>query len=390
MLGVYIHIPYCRHKCNYCNFYSIVSRNTAPQMIDAIIREMHLRKEEYFTPADIGAHSVNDKALLDTLYIGGGTPSLLEKPLIIKLFENVHSLFQLNDDSEITIETNPDDITQENLQLWKDLGINRLSIGIQSFRDEDLHYLHRIHNAQKAEDCIAQARDAGFKDVTIDLIYGIPTLSDENWISNLEMFKALNIPHLSAYSLTVEPKTALHHLIKKGKLQPVDELHSSQQFKLLMQFMESNNYLHYEISNFCLPGHFAKHNLSYWKSINYLGFGPSAHSYNGSKRQWNVLSVSEYINILEQNKIPCESENLSVNDKYNEYVMTRLRTMWGCNVNEIGSLFGDVYRNYFIENAAPFLKYDYLIANDDQYILTTNGKLLADRIASDLFYIEEL
>lgn len=381
MAGVYIHIPYCRQKCNYCNFYSIVSRRSAPQLIDAVIHEMHLRQNS-------AAHTDKAKTTINTLYIGGGTPSLLTEPLLRKLFQNIYSIFSLKEGSEITLEANPDDITPANLQLWKELGINRLSIGIQSFRDEDLHYLNRVHTAQKAIDCINQAMLAGFNDVTIDLIYGIPTLTDEQWINNLELFKSFGIPHLSAYSLTVEPHTALDVLIRKGSQKPVDEVQSTRQFLLLMDFMEKNSYLHYEISNFCLPGHFAKHNLSYWKSIDYLGFGPSAHSFNSTTRQWNVSSVTEYITSLEKDRVPFESETLTVTDKYNEFVMTRLRTMWGCNTDELHNLFGEKYMSYFIRQSEQYLHDKYMVLRDGNYILTTEGKLLADRISADLFFIE--
>ncbi len=327
------------------------------------------------------------KQSIETLYLGGGTPSLLEKHLLEKLFTTAYHNYNISKDAEITIEANPDDITDDNLQFWKQLGINRLSIGIQSFRDEDLEYLNRVHSAQKALSCIQLARDHGFPDLTIDLIYGVPTLSNEQWIKNLEVFAGLSIPHLSAYALTVEPRTPLSNLIEKGKVKPVDEKQASEQFEILMQFMHDHNYLHYEISNFCLPGHFARHNLSYWKGTTYLGFGPSAHSFNGSTRQWNVSSVSEYLSAIKNDVIPAEHEELSITNRYNEYVMTGLRTIWGCDTREISNQFGLQYESYFSDQVVKWINQSLIKRSDTKFVLTNQGKLLADGIASDLFYI---
>ncbi len=324
---------------------------------------------------------------IETLYLGGGTPSLLEKQLLEKLFSTAYHNYNISKDAEITIEANPDDITVDNLLFWKQLGINRLSIGIQSFRDDDLEYLNRVHSAEKALNCIQLAREHGFPDLTIDLIYGIPTLSNEQWIKNLEVFAGLSIPHLSAYALTVEPRTPLFNLIEKGEVKPVDEKQASEQFEILMQFMHDHNYLHYEISNFCLPGHFARHNLSYWKATTYLGFGPSAHSFSGSIRQWNVSSVNEYLNAIKNDVIPAEHEELSITNRYNEYVMTGLRTMWGCDSGVISNQFGTKYESYFIEQSVKWINQALLERSDNQFTLTNQGKLLADGIASDLFYI---
>lgn len=380
-------------------------------MIAAICREMEIRASNYIKqqgivdvrdqPAskqtsdfentagkqtsDIVPPAVNQS--IETLYLGGGTPSLLEKHLLQKLFATAFHNFNISKDAEITIEANPDDITIDNLHFWKQLGINRLSIGIQSFRDEDLEYLNRVHSAHKALSCIHLARDHGFPDLTIDLIYGVPTLSNEQWIKNLEVFADLSIPHLSAYALTVEPRTPLSNLIEKGKVIPVDEKQASEQFEILMQFMHDHNYHHYEISNFCMPGHFARHNLSYWKGTTYLGFGPSAHSFNGSTRQWNVSSVNEYLSAIKKNVIPAEHEELTLTNRYNEYVMTGLRTMWGCDIREISNQFGSQYESYFITQSIKWINQSLIKRSDNKYVLTNQGKLLADGIASDLFYI---
>lgn len=343
-------------------------------MIQAITGELELRAR-------------NQKQRIETVYLGGGTPSLLELPLLEKLFKALNQFFEVDTEAEITLEANPDDITPENLNYWKHLGINRLSIGIQSFHDTDLKFLNRIHSVAKALECIELAQQYDFPNLTIDLIYGIPTLSNEQWLQNLDLFAKLHIPHLSAYALTVEPHTPLSLMIEKGKLQPVEEKQSSEQYEILMQFMERHGYLHYEISNFCLPDHFARHNVSYWKGIEYLGFGPSAHSFNGSIRQWNVSSVTEYMDAINQGNLPSESEILTIDNRYNEYVMTGLRTMWGCALSEIKDTFGASYESYFISQAQKWIAQSLMQQTGDHYTLTPKGKLFADGIASDIFMV---
>ncbi len=375
MAGIYIHIPYCRQKCNYCNFFSVVSTRSIPAMINAICRELDIK-------------SKTNKETIETIYLGGGTPSLIDHQLLKDLLAKVFDNNKVSDNAEITLEANPDDITPDSLNFWRKLGINRLSIGIQSFRQEDLNYLNRMHSAETALNCVRMARQYGFPDVTIDLIYGIPTLTDNHWIQNLKTFVDLEIPHLSAYALTVEPKTPLHQMIEKGKLKPVDEYQSSAQFEILMDFMRTDGYLHYEISNFCLPDHFARHNISYWKGIPYFGYGPSAHSYDGSRRSWNVSSVNEYLKMISDNKLPKESEELHTDDKYNEYVMTGLRTMWGCKLSEIEQKFGQSYADYFLSRAEKWVAAELISATEALFILTDKGKLQADGIAADLFMVQ--
>lgn len=375
MSGIYVHIPYCRQKCSYCNFFSVVSRKSAPEMIKAIGKEISIRINSA------------EKIPADTIYLGGGTPSLLQVELLDELFTEIYTHFDINSEGEITIEANPDDITPSNLESWKRLGINRLSIGIQSFRDVDLKYLNRAHSAQKALECIVMAREYGFRDLTIDLIYGIPTLEDKHWIENLDIFAGLKLPHLSAYALTVEPRTPLFQQIETGKVKPVDEKQSSDQFRILMDFMQQHGYLHYEISNFCLSGHYARHNISYWNGTEYYGFGPSAHSFDGNTRQWNVSSISQYLESINQGVVPGEKEVLTTSNRYNEYIMTGLRTMWGCNLIEIQDKFGSDFASYFIIQADKWIRQGLLQERDNIYILTDKGKLLADGIASDMFHI---
>lgn len=344
-------------------------------MTTALCREMQIRAPE------AGGKTIQ------TVYLGGGTPSLLDNQLLENILSSVRENYIISLEAEITLEANPDDISPEHLEFWKRMGINRLSIGIQSFRKDDLVYLNRVHSAEQAYKCIHIAREYGFPDLTIDLIYGIPTLENIQWIENLEVFAELQLPHLSAYALTVEPRTPLHLQIEKGEARPVDEKQSSEQFEILMQFMQEKGYVHYEISNFCLPGHYAKHNLSYWKGIDYIGFGPSAHSFNGTSRQWNVSSVTEYIKSLKENTVPYEREELSLTNRYNEYVMTGLRTIWGCNLNDIEAEFGEELKNYFISQSQQWIRRSLLIRNGDIFTLGRNGKLLADGIASDLFMV---
>ncbi|MDY0344212.1 MAG: radical SAM family heme chaperone HemW [Lentimicrobium sp.] len=372
MSGIYIHIPYCRQKCHYCNFFSVASFGTLPLMLEAIGKEMSLQKSYLGGP-------------VDTLYFGGGTPSLLEEEQVSMLMTSLTKHFTFSPTAEITLEANPDDITNAKLASWKGLGINRLSIGIQSFRDVDLHYLNRIHSADKALKCLELAKQAGFNNLTLDLIFGIPTLSDEAWLKNIKTAIDLGIQHISAYALTVEPKTALEVMIRKGTAKPVDEIQTVRQFKLLMQTMEAHGYEHYEISNYCLPGHYARHNTSYWNGVPYLGLGPSAHSYNGQSRQWNVSSLGEYLKEIQTGRLPAETEILTLQQQYNEFVMTGLRTRWGCDVSDIKQRFGPDYSALFLKEAQKWLNQNHLQQNGGVFTLTRSGKLLADGIASDFF-----
>lgn len=373
MAGIYIHIPYCRQKCHYCNFFSVASSKLLPDVLDSICQEA-IKQKHYLKGVPI-----------DSVYFGGGTPSLINSSLLKRVMETLHAEFTINSGAEITLEANPDDISPIVLNDWKQMGINRLSIGIQSFRDKDLHYLNRVHNGSRAKECIDMALESGFRNLTIDLIYGIPTLTDHAWKTNIETALKAGIQHISAYSLTVEPRTALDVMIRKGKYAPVDEVQSIRHFEMLMKMMEGIGFLHYEISNFCLPGYFAKHNTAYWQREPYLGLGPSAHSFNGNSRQWNVSGIAEYIKSISENSFPFESEQLSNEQLYNEYVMTGLRTMWGCNSEVINRQFGETCHSEFINRIQKFIESDLVIESNHIYMLTLSGKLMADGIAADLF-----
>ncbi len=373
MAGIYIHIPFCRQKCHYCNFFSVASRKELPAVVHAIAREVALQQ------------SYLEGKTIETIYFGGGTPSMLDPEYLNHLLDAIRMHHTIDAHAEITLEANPDDISYQSLEGWKKSGINRLSIGIQSFRDEDLIYLNRVHNAEKAKQCLILARNSGFTNLTLDLIFGIPTLSDEGWAYNMKSAFESGIPHISAYALTVEPKTALDVMIRKGKAAPVDEHRTAHHFEMLMKAMEDKGFLHYEISNYCRPGHIARHNTAYWQGAAYLGLGPSAHSYNGQSRQWNVSGIREYLDSISNKTFPEDHEVLSTGQKYNEYVMTSLRTMWGCKTGEIILKFGQDYSDYFTGIAESWIEKGCMERNNDTYTLSAKGKLLADGIASDLF-----
>ena len=373
MAGIYIHIPFCKQKCHYCNFFSVATLSRKDAFVAALLKEIELRKDY------VKGETVN------TVYFGGGTPSLLNISDIALIIEHLAKHFNIDTQAEITLEANPDDISEEKAREWKTAAINRLSIGIQSFFDDDLHYLNRVHSAGQAHQAIDDVRNAGFDNLTIDLIYGIPGLTDEKWAKNLETFFSLNIPHLSAYSLTVEQKTPLALLIAKGKYPPLDENLSIRHFKMLLEQAKTHHFIHYEISNFAREGYYSKHNSLYWLGGNYLGLGPSAHSFNGSSRQWNVSSISQYIQLDDYHTSVEENEVLTPDQRYNEYVMTSLRTSWGCDTVHILHAFGENYENLFVLNARSYLEKKHLFLDGTKYFLTDEGKLFADGIAAGLF-----
>jgi oxygen-independent coproporphyrinogen-3 oxidase len=323
---------------------------------------------------------------VETIYFGGGTPSLLQTNELALVMNALHEWFNIQPTAEITLEANPDDVTDEKLIGWKTLGINRLSIGIQSLFEEDLLWMNRAHTAAEAKNVISKSRAAGFETFTVDLIYGTPGLSDEKWKQNLEWVVAQGITHLSCYALTVEEKTALDKQIRLQQKQPVDAEQQSRQFLLLMEYMQQAGFEHYEISNFAKPGHRSKHNSSYWHGTHYLGLGPSAHSFNGNSRQWNVANNQQYIQSLEQAIIPFEKEELTETQQLNEYIMTSLRLMEGCDLNFVNQKFGPASVTVIQQEAAVFLNDGRLVEKDQHLILTKEGKLFADRIASDLFF----
>ncbi|MBO9570971.1 MAG: radical SAM family heme chaperone HemW [Chitinophagaceae bacterium] len=371
MAGIYIHIPFCKRACNYCNFHFSTSMKLRNDFLSSLLKEIALRKNY------IGGE------LVETIYFGGGTPSLLSTEELSAIFNELSKHFSISSFVEITFEANPDNIDINSLLLWKSLGINRLSIGVQSFFDEDLIWMNRVHSADQAIGCIQSARDAGIDNFSIDLIYGGPTLTDEKWMSNLERAVSLKIPHLSCYALTVEPSTALDVMIRKKKAAPVNTEDQARQFLLMTDYLQAAGYEHYEISNLALPGKRSQHNSSYWRGVKYLGLGPSAHSFNGSTRQWNVANNALYIQSLNNNEIPFEIETLSDEQRFNEYIMTALRTIEGVDINRARA----ISKSDLIQQSQQFIDKKWVKIIDNKIMLTREGKLFADGIASELFIV---
>ena len=346
-------------------------------MVAAIIKEIALQKE-YLQGEQ-----------LQSVYFGGGTPSLLTIRDVEKIFDTIHQYHSVAADAEITLEANPDDLTIQKLKDLSKTAINRLSIGTQSFFEKDLKWMNRAHTAQEAKTCIQVAQDNGFENITIDLIYGTPTTTNEMWEENIQTAIQLNIPHLSCYCLTVEPDTALDHFVKKGTKEAVDEEKAAQQFEILMDLSARAGYEHYEISNFAKPNRHARHNSNYWLGASYLGIGPSAHSFNGNSRQWNIAHNTKYIKALQENQLSFERELLTTDQQYNEYILTALRTKWGCQLQKIKA-WGVQYEQYFLKTVEPYLKEQLIQERRQTYTLSSKGKLLADRIAMNLFIEEEV
>jgi len=375
MSGIYIHIPFCKQACFYCNFHFSTSLRLKNEMIAAICKEITLR-DDY----------LNNK-YLTSIYFGGGSPSLLEELDLEKIFSTLSRHFIWDNKTEITLEANPDDIDTKKLHIFKKWGINRLSIGIQSFFDIDLKWMNRAHDAIDASKCIQLSQDSGFENITIDLIYGSPTTTTEMWHENIQKTLNFKIPHISSYCLTVEEKTALHHQIKTKKIVSPDPELATEQFNILIDGLTSYGYDHYEISNFGLPGKHAVHNTNYWKGANYLGIGPSAHSFNGTTRSWNIANNKKYIDNIHIEILPHETETLSFSSKYNEYIMIGLRTMWGVNYQKIKKI-GAEYSTYFISMIQDDIQKGHVIHNNGNYTLSKEGKHFADRIAMNLFYVD--
>ncbi|MFW5707195.1 MAG: radical SAM family heme chaperone HemW [Bacteroidota bacterium] len=378
MSGIYIHIPFCRQACHYCNFHFSVSQKRRPEFVEALLNEIEIRKDFLY-----GAGF--DRWSITTLYFGGGTPSLLERNELERIFNRLYNHFTFAPDVEITLEANPDDLTTEKLHMLKELSVNRLSIGIQSFSDADLRYMNRSHNAQQARAVLQRAFDVGFHNITADLIYGMPTLDDDQWEQNVMQLITMGVPHISAYSLTVEKKTALEVFIRKGKAAPVDEEQAARQFEMLCYLASMHGYEHYEISNFGKPGFFSRHNISYWSGVPYLGLGPSAHSFVPGKRQWNIANTCEYIDSLASGTIPYDHEILDKQQQFNEYVMTALRTMWGVDKAFVEKRFGGHYLSRMMRSAAKYLKSGMLQETLSHLKVSQKGKFFADGIAADLF-----
>ena len=373
MPGIYLHIPFCKQACNYCDFHFSTSLGTKGTVIAAMEQEIALR------------HTYLGGKEIESIYFGGGTPSLLSQRELAGLMGSLGRHFSWKKDIEITLEANPDDITPTALQDWKTLGINRLSIGLQSFNNEELRWMNRAHTAEESLSSVRMAQDMGFDNITIDLIYGSKFQDLASWENTLTRAIALGVPHISSYNLTIEPKTALGAKWKQGKEPLVDEGLSSAQFLLMLDLLGKAGFIQYEISNFGKDGFFARHNSNYWLGRHYLGLGPSAHSFNGISRQWNVKSNQQYLKALQEQGPFSEKEELSDKDRYNEYVLTRLRTIWGCDVNEMEGLFGPALTAHFkkaIQAAREFTE-----EKNGVFTLNKRGKLIADGLASDLFFL---
>ena len=376
MPGIYIHIPFCKQRCHYCDFHFSTSLKNKTALLKALVSEMKL-KSDFFKGTKI-----------NTIYLGGGTPSLLTNDEINNLFDALNQYFDLSDIDEITIEANPDDLNKEKIKALKTSPINRFSIGVQSFQAQDLIYMNRAHDVEQAKNSIQNVQQAGWQNITIDLIYGTPTLSNQQWQENLQYIIDFNIPHLSAYGLTVEEKTPLHHAIKTGQQKALDEKKSLKQFEMLMNFMPKQGLEQYEISNFSKKGFQAKHNGSYWNEEPYLGLGPSAHSFDGKRRLWNIANNQSYIKSINEGQSNYRFEILSQEQRYNEYIMTALRTSRGCNLNELNSRFAPFLSHFFQLNIKKWQKTEHIEQNKTIFKLTKKGKLIADWITSDLFFVE--
>lgn len=374
MASLYIHIPFCKQACNYCNFHFSTQLQYAAEMINSITLEMKLRK-----------HELPDEPL-QSIYVGGGTPSILGDDLLHQLFNAIYVTFKVEPNAEVTIEANPDDITPEKLNAIKQTPVNRFSMGVQSFFDEDLKWMNRAHKANEAERSIKLIQDFGFDKISIDLIYGGPTLSNENWAKNLAKINELGLNHVSAYCLTVEPQTALHHHINKGKLPALDEEKAEEQFNMMIEQLGSFGFEQYEISNFARNKEYAVHNTSYWQNKPYLGVGPSAHSFNGKQRSWNIANNQVYMKQLAQQTLPLEIETLTTTNSINEYIMTGLRTIWGCSWQEISSRFGEQYYAELKHKIEPYINRQQIVDDGISFKLSTQARILADGIASDLFF----
>jgi oxygen-independent coproporphyrinogen-3 oxidase len=375
MAGIYVHIPFCKKRCSYCDFhFSTTFSSYREKLIAAICLELEMRKTE-----------LNDIPV-ETVYFGGGTPSLLTKDELFDILHAVRAHYHLVEIPEITFEVNPDDATEENLLAWKEIGINRLSIGLQSFQESDLTWMNRSHSTQQGETAVRLAQAHGFDNISIDLIYGLPDLSNEQWLSHLKRALDLKVQHISSYCLTIEPKTALNHFVAKGKLSRPTEDQQSEQFDLLVSTLGQAGFEQYEISNFAKDQLYAKHNSAYWNFTPYLGVGPSAHSFDGIQRRWNVANNTKYYQQIGKNQDWYEVEILSVSEKWNEYFLTGLRTKWGVLKRSIIELGG--FNSTELKQLDSYLQNDLMRLNDEQYVLTEKGKLQADGIASSFFRLD--
>ena len=387
MSGIYIHIPFCKQACHYCHFHFSTSIKKKDEMVLALAKEIQMRKNDLLDSAlHLDSARCDKNEVIETIYFGGGTPSTLQIADLKFLINSICENYIVSEKPEITLEANPDDLSEDYLIELSEIGINRLSIGIQSFFEDDLKLMNRAHNAVEAKKCLEIATQY-FDNICLDLIYGMPSMSNEKWQQNIETALSFGIPHISSYALTVEPKTALSKLIQTGKIaQPKDEV-AEAHFQILVETLEANGFIHYELSNFGKENYFSKNNSAYWLGKKYIGIGPSAHSYNGVSRSWNVSNNSLYLKSIQEDKLPNEVEILSPTDRYNEYIMTGLRTIWGVSLERIESEFGNDYLAYLQKQAQKFINDDLLFIENKILKPTPKGKFLTDGIASDLFYL---
>ncbi len=378
MAGIYIHIPFCKQACHYCDFHFSTSMKYKDEMIQALVHELELRKNYLGNEA------------IETIYFGGGTPSIVPAKDIAHILNFIESNFELGSNVEITLEANPDDLNKTQLQSLYQTGINRLSIGVQSFHDRDLEWMNRAHKKSEAIDSIRRAQDIGIENISIDLIYGTPGLSDKEWKENIYQALDLGVPHISSYALTVEEKTPLGNWVQKKKVKPMDEEQAAAQFEILMEELAQNDFEHYEISNFAKPGFYSRHNSSYWEGKKYLGIGPSAHSFNKTSRTWNIRNNAIYLTKIYADELPSETEVLQRKDLFNEYLMISLRTSKGADLNYIESEFGSDVLSELKKNIQPFVDKNWILLENNFIKTTKQGKLMADGIASELFILDNI
>ena len=377
MAGIYIHIPFCKKLCFYCDFYHIISPGDNTYFIESLLKEIILRQDY------LGTETIS------TIYFGGGTPSVFSIKEIARILDHLNKLFKVEKDCEITIELNPDDVNPKYLRDLKKLNINRISLGIQSWRDSDLKMLNRRHDSAQAVRALRETFTAGFENVTIDLIYGIPGMSLQEWVSNLDFTFSFDIKHLSAYHLTIEPGTVFGKMQEKGLISEVEEEESASLFNTLIEKADSAGLVHYEISNFGRPGYFSVHNSNYWKQVSYLGLGPSAHSFNGYSRQWNIRNLKNYIKSVNSGKSFFESEELDTKARFNEYIMTSLRTMWGIDLDYVETMYEKEGYDYVVNMAGKFKNYGLMKQDKKTLVLTNQGKMISDNIISEFMMPRE-
>lgn len=376
MAGIYIHIPFCKQACTYCNFHFSTLLNNAEAMVNGITREILMAND-----------FIDDTQKIDSIYFGGGTPSVLPAESIEQLHKHIRQKFSITSNAEITLEANPDDITAEQLMRWKNIGINRLSVGIQSFDDAELKWMNRAHTAAQSLKCLEEINHAGFKNFSADLIYGSALQSLEKLQQNLNRLFHFRVPHISCYALTVEPKTALHHLIQKKKFPEINPDVQAEAFEIVCRLMQEKGYEQYEISNFCLPGFCSRHNSSYWQGKPYWGFGPAAHSFDGkNKRRWNLANNALYLQNIEKNNLPFEEEQLIQTQQMNEAILISLRTSEGLDMEKFAQHFGKTNADRLLNHAQKYISSEKINLNQQHLVLTQAGKFLADGIAADLFF----